>query len=119
MGHCAAPPDVEAALSRVLAATEAAEAALDPLDVEAFDRAVAERARALSSLDTASPSAPTNALRHVAERATEADRRLRERAALALADLREELRGLAAGRSGLGGYRPSIPNVPRFSDRRG
>lgn len=107
-----------AALRRVLAATREVEQALDPLDVATLDRALAARAQALVELVPAEPEA-SEELAALAAETAEADRRLRARAAQGLENAREELRALASGRSGLDGYRPPVPNLPRFADRRG
>lgn len=116
------PSDLADALQRVLAATGDLMAALDPLDVAAVERGLAKRDEALEGLQVrvaAVRQALPDDLKELARATAEADRAVRERAAQVLGGLRENLRGLAAGRNGLGGYRPSVPNLPRFADRRG
>ncbi len=119
----------------ILEATEAVEAALDPLDLDTLDGAVAHRARALVRLSEleaearrlrgalfASPPdlAPRLAdLRDLARRVRRADERTREAAAQAMGRLKHRIRGVNQGQRGLRGYRGPVDPLPRFADRRG
>lgn len=117
------------ALQAVLDATEAVARTLDPLDLDAFEQALAVRSEALRRLEAAAqdhhgtppPWADTRAaaLRELSLAVTRADAQARDRAAEILDGLRKELKGVAAAQTGLEGYRPATPNAPRFADCKG
>ena len=116
------------ALEAVLAATEALASTLSPLDLDAFELALSTRTETLKGLEAAAaaPGTPppwadprVAALRELAATIARSDARARRMAAEALEALRQELKTVAAGQSGLVGYRHATVNAPRFADRRG
>lgn len=117
------------ALEAVLAATEALTRTLEPLDLDAFEHALAARSVALEGLaavaaqshGTPPPWADPRAaaLWELSTAVAQADARARHLADAALNGLRNELKSVAAGQAGLGGYRPAALHAPRFADRKG
>jgi hypothetical protein len=117
------------ALRRILETTEALASTLEPLDLDAFEQALASRSEALRGLEAAAARAHGTpppwadpraaALGELSSAVTRSDARAREKAQAALNGLREELKGVAVGRAGLDGYRPATLNAPRFADRKG
>ena len=116
----------------ILAATEAVEAALDALDADALDGAVAQRSLALarlSELETEArgpkgtpPSdlAPRLAsLQDLVRRVRRADERARQAAERSLGRLKRRIQGVNEAQRGLRGYRGPVDPLPRFADRRG
>jgi len=119
----------------ILKATEDFEAALDPVDFEKLETAVADRSREvgrLGHLETqakevrgrsfTSPADLADGLallRELTRKVREADARAREATAGALDSLRRGIRTVAQGQQGLRGYRSPADPHPRFADRRG
>ncbi len=119
----------------ILEATEAAEAALDPLDLGALDRAVVGRARALARLSELEAEAeglrgrvfapPAGLAGHLAllqdltRRILRADARAREATERAAGRLKKKIQGMNEGQRCLKGYRGPADPFPRFADRRG
>lgn len=128
-----APNDPLALLRAVLAATRAVEVSLDPLDVEAFETAVAAREPVLQRLESARAAglfafgdeAPPSraslqaAVADLARTIREVEARNQNLTLAALSSLRDERRGLQAGRQALSGYRTSPSREARFADRKG
>lgn len=119
----------------ILAATEAVEAATDPLDMEGIDEAMATRRREFRRLETLEIEAEAlrgelfepppdlgprlEVLREFTSLIREADARAREAAQRSLEDLRRRLAAVNHGRQGLRGYRRPADPVPRFTDKHG
>ncbi|MBI5016508.1 MAG: hypothetical protein HZB55_13595 [Deltaproteobacteria bacterium] len=129
MAHAAPiPPEPLDALRAVLDATDALASTLSPLDLDAFEKALATRSEALQGLEAtaATPGTPppwadprAAALQELAATVARSDARARRMAAEALDALRHDLKTVSAGQSGLAGYRPASVNTPRFADRKG
>lgn len=115
--------DTASVLEAVLTATQALESALDPLDVGAFEQALAARADALMGLGAAAARAvgfcPDAVLAALMKAVADADARAQASAAVAADRLRGQIQELAAAQRGLSGYRGSELNLPRFADRKG
>jgi hypothetical protein len=119
----------------ILAATEAFEAALDPVDFDALEAAVEARARSVSHLGELEDRAlalrgeafepPAGlaeglaVLRDLAERIRLADARAQTATQGATQALRAGLRAVSAGRQVLRGYRVPADPQPRFADKKG
>ena len=110
-------------LQAVLVATNQIEAALFPLDVEALQLAVTAREQSLQRLEGALTPLPPDPLRRAMQDLSDEieakESRNRALSQLALASIREELRGIQTGRQALSVYALSPEREPRFADRRG
>jgi len=119
----------------ILTATEAFEAALDPVDFSALEAAVAARGRGMSQLEDleeralalrgeafAPPAGLAEGLgllRDLTARIREADVRAREATRGAAEGLRHGLRVVSHGQQVLRGYRAPADGRPRFADKKG
>lgn len=119
----------------ILEATEAFEAALDPVDFATLEEAVAIRARHMARLGELEERAlalrgeafepPAGlaeglaVLRDLAERIRQADARARVATQSATQGLRTGLRAVSTGQQVLRGYRVPPDPQPRFADKKG
>jgi hypothetical protein len=119
----------------ILRATEAFEEALNPVDFERLEAAVAARGQELGRLGQLEAQAETlrgqafappaelagelALLRELTAKVRQADARAREATAGALDSLRRGIRTVARGQYGLKGYRSPSDPTPRFADKRG
>ncbi|MBE0618493.1 MAG: hypothetical protein IH608_11290 [Proteobacteria bacterium] len=119
----------------ILAATEAFEAALDPVDFGSLEAAVAARGHGMSRLEELEARAlglrgqafapPADLaegltlLRDLTARIREADARAREATQGAAHALRHGLRVVSHGQQVLRGYRAPADARPRFADKKG
>jgi hypothetical protein len=113
----------EEALEAVLNTTQAVEAALNALDIDAFEEALAARADALRELGAAAArvdaSSAGPAVADLARDVLASDGRAREAATRAMEQLRQQMRDVSTVRRGLSGYRGPTFTPPRFADRKG
>ncbi|MEW6490915.1 MAG: hypothetical protein AB1578_23765 [Thermodesulfobacteriota bacterium] len=119
----------------ILEATQAFEAALDPVDFDTLEAAVAARARSISHLgelenralalrgEAFEPPAGLAeglaVLRDLAERIRQADARAHMATQGATQALRTGLRAVSTGQQVLRGYRVPPDPKPRFADKKG
>lgn len=119
----------------ILKATEAFESALDPVDFDALEAAVAVRARHMARLGELEERAlelrgeafepPAGlaeglaVLSDLAARIREADARARVATQGATQVLRSRIRTVSTGQQGIRGYRVPADPQPRFADKKG